>query len=123
MAILRPVVHREQDGRRRQTLDDAVEHDLRFRVHPVQVFEDEQHRLHAAFAEEHALHAIDGVPATLCRVLREEERVLRRERIEDPQDRRDRVLERAVERQQRSRDLGAHAARVVPVVDAEVRAQ
>ncbi|HEY6006224.1 MAG TPA: hypothetical protein VIV57_25315 [Anaeromyxobacter sp.] len=58
--VLGPVVHREQDGRRRQALHEPVEEALGLPVDPVQVFEQQHQRLHAALAQEQALGAVDG---------------------------------------------------------------
>ena len=74
--VLGAVVDQEQQPGRREALDQAIQHGLRLGVNPVQVFEDQQQRLHLAFAQQHALAGPRGcaggvaggrVPGTDCR--------------------------------------------------------
>ena len=55
MLVLRTIVDQEQETRGRQALDETVEQDLRLRVNPVQILEDQQQRLLLTLAEQHAL--------------------------------------------------------------------
>ena len=52
--VLRPVVDEEQDARRREALDEAVEHRLGLRVDPVEILEEHEQRLNLAFPEQPA---------------------------------------------------------------------
>ena len=58
--VLRAVVDQEQEPGRRQALDQAVEQGLRLGIDPVQILEDQQQRLHLAFAQQHALERRRG---------------------------------------------------------------
>ena len=65
MLVLRPVVDQEQEPGRGQALHQGVEQGLRLGIDPVQVLEDQQQRLHLAFAQQHALEGVEGVLAAL----------------------------------------------------------
>ena len=74
--ILGPVVDEQQEPRRRQALDQAVEQGLRLGVDPVQVLEDHQQRLDLALPQQQALHGVEralpalgGIEALPTRVL------------------------------------------------------
>ena len=56
--VLGPVVDEEQEPRRRQAFDEAVQQRLGLGVDPVEVLEHEQHRLHLALAHDDALHGV-----------------------------------------------------------------
>jgi hypothetical protein len=56
--ILRAVVDQEEDPRSRQALDQHIERGLRLRIDPVQVFKDQQQRLHLALAQQDALQRL-----------------------------------------------------------------
>ena len=58
MLVLGAIVHREQGGGGGQALHEGVEEDLGLRVDPVQVLEDEEQGLIAAFAEEHEANGL-----------------------------------------------------------------
>ena len=117
--VLGPVVHQEQDPRRRQALDQAVEQRLGLGVDPVEVLEDQQERLDLALAEQEALDRVERPLAPLRRV---ERLPLRRRRPARPAARGAPAgwLKRAVQRQELPRHLLAHRPRVVPVLDPEV---
>jgi hypothetical protein len=120
--VLGTVVDGEENGRGGQPVHEAVEHLLCLRIDPVQVLEHEQQRLDLALAQEQALGAVDGAAAAHGGIDREE-RVLCGHRVEEPQEGRDRILEVAIEREQRPCDPGPNGARVIAVVDAEIGAQ
>ena len=63
--ILRPVVHEEQEPRRRQALDEPVEQRLGLGVDPVEVLEDHQERLDLALPEQELLERVERSLATL----------------------------------------------------------
>ena len=66
--ILGPVVDQQQEPSRGQALHQGIEQGLGLRVDPVQVFEDQQQRLHLALAQQHALDGLEGALAALRRV-------------------------------------------------------
>ena len=119
LLILGPVVHREQDGRGRQALDEGVEQRLGLGVDPVEVLEDEEQGLRAALPEQHALDGLERPRAARDRVEPRELMVLR-ERVEHPQERRDTVLQSLVEGEDVAGHLRAHRAHVVLLRDLEV---
>ena len=117
--ILRPVVHQEQEPGGRQALDQPIEQRLGLGVDPVQVFEDDQQRLHLALPQQEPLHRVQGAPAALGRIERRPLRVIGRH-VEQRQERRQTAFLRAVQRQELPRQLLAHRARAVAVFDGEV---
>ena len=98
MLVLRAVVDQQQHAGRRQALHQRLEERLRLRIDPVQVLEDQQQRLHLAFAQQHAL---EGLQRALTPLWRFEllERTVRREDVEQGEERGERLLQRLVERQ------------------------
>ena len=68
MQVLGPVIDRQEQPRRAQALDQAIEYGLRLGVHPVQVFEDQQERLDPALVEQEAFHRVLDPPALLGRI-------------------------------------------------------
>ena len=66
--VLRAVVDQQQEAGRGQALDEAVEQRLGLGIDPVQVFEDQQQRLHLAFAQQHALERVERALAALRRI-------------------------------------------------------
>jgi hypothetical protein len=64
------VVDQQQQAGRRQALNQAVEERLRLGIDPVEVFDDEQHGVGLALAEQQALHRIERALPTLRRVER-----------------------------------------------------
>src|SRR5262249_54788282 len=105
--VLRAVVDQQQEPRRRQSLDQAVQEGLRLGIDPVQVFEDQQQGLHLTFAQQHALERIQGALAALGRIQRQEGAVLRQD-VQQREQHRSGVLEGVVERQDMPRHLGPY---------------
>ena len=66
--ILGAVVDQEQEAGGGQALDQAVEQGLGLGVDPVQVFEDQQQRLHLALAQQHPLERLQRALAALRRI-------------------------------------------------------
>jgi len=66
--ILWPVAGQQKEPYGRQTLDQAVEQRLGLGIDPVQIFEQDQERLHQALPEDQPLDAVQGPLATLGRV-------------------------------------------------------
>ena len=118
--VLGPVVHEQQQARRAQALDQAVEQRLRLAVDPVQVLEDQEERLLARFPQQQAAsrrRACAGAAApgsSVCHAASSTGT------SSSASKRRQRRLERAVEREQLARHLLADLAEVVAVLDLEV---
>ena len=102
MLILGAVVDQQQHPRRRQALDQQIEHGLRLGVDPVQVFEDQQQRLHLAFAQQDALQRLQGAAPPLQGV-QGQERTVGRQGFEQGQHGRHGVLEGVIQRQDAAR--------------------
>ena len=96
--VLRAIVDQEQEAGRGQALDQAVEQGLGLRIDPVQVLEDQQQRLHLAFAQQQALEGVERALAALGRIELQKRAVLR-QRVQERQQRWDGVLEGLVQRQ------------------------
>ena len=116
------VIDQEQEPRRRQALDQRIEQGLRLSIDPVQVFADQQQRLHLAFAHEHALERLQGTPAPLWR-LEGEKRMVLRQGLQEPEERRDGLLERLVQGQHLPRHPGPDGAGVVAVLHLRIALQ
>ena len=102
MLILGAVVDQQQHPGRRQALDQHIEHGLRLRVDPVQVFEHQQQRLHLAFAQQDALQRLQGAAPPLQGV-QGQERTVGRQGFEQGQHGWHRVLEGLIQRQDAAR--------------------
>ena len=63
--VLGAVVDQQQQPGGGQALDQAVEQRLGLGIDPVQVLEDEEQRLHLAFAQQQALEGLQGALAAL----------------------------------------------------------
>ena len=118
--VLGAIVHDEQDWCGGHTLHQRVEHGLRLRVDPVQVLEHQEQRLHPTLADQQARHGIERALPSLRR-LEPPERVLLGQRVEEPEQRRQQLVQRLVQRQQMPGDLGANRPDIVTLIDAEVR--
>jgi hypothetical protein len=86
---------------------------------PVQVLENQYERLHLAFPEQNALEGVERALAALGR-LESQERAVRREGLQQEQDRGDGFVERFVERDDLPGNLGPDRSRVVAVFDVDV---
>src|SRR5262249_30083266 len=75
--VLRPIVDQQQQSRRWQALDQAVEQGLRLRINPVQILEDRQERLLLALAQQHTLEGVEGALAALGWIELQERAVVR----------------------------------------------
>jgi hypothetical protein len=118
MAILRAVVDEEQEAGRREVLHQPVEHGLRLGVYPVEVLEHDQERLDLAFPQEEPSQGINGsLPPR--RVERLPPAILHRH-VEEREERRQRRLERAVEREELAGGLLPDGAGCVAVANLEV---
>ena len=110
--VLGAVVDQEQQPGGRQTLDQAVEQRLRLGIDPVQVFEDQEQRLHLAFAQQQALERVEGALAALRRVQGLKGAVLW-QGIQQREQGREGLLERRIQGQHLPGHLGADGPRVV----------
>ena len=120
--VLGAVIDQEQEPRRRQALDQAIQQGLCFGIDPVQVLKDQQQRLHLAFSDHQALERVQGAPAALRRVERQEGVVVQ-QGVQQPQQRRDRVLEGRIECQYLPGHLGPDGPRIVVVLDMGIALQ
>src|SRR5262249_49749104 len=112
----------EQQAGRGQALDHAIEQSLGLSVDPVQILEDQQQRLLLALAQEYALEGIERALTPLGRIELEERAVLR-QRVQERQQGRDRILEGRVERQHLPGHLGPYGACVVALFHVAVALQ
>ncbi len=119
MAVLRAIVDQEQDRGGGQGGHQVVEQGLRFRVDPVEVLQHEDEGLDLALPQEHTLHGVEREMTALGR-LEVPQAVFLGQGVEQPEDRSDDILERFVQGEQMSGDLGADRANVVTVVEAEM---
>ena len=92
MPVVRPVVDQQEQARRRQALAQAVEQDLGLRIQPVQILADQQEGLHLALAQQHSLERGERALAAL-RGIKLQKRAVRRQGVEQRQERRNRVVE------------------------------
>ena len=120
VTVLRPVVHGDEQTSRPETLDERVEQRLRFGVDPVEVFEDQHHRLGVRLAQDQAAQGFERRLATLRRREGEEWMVVGK-RVQQTEDCGNDVLQRLVEGEERAGHLGPDRPRVVTVVDLEMR--
>ena len=111
--VLGPVVDEQQQPRRRQALDQAVEQRLGLGVDPVQVLEHHEERLHLALAEQQPLDAVERALAALRRVEAPATADPRPGTSSSASSAGRRRLERRVEREQLARHLLADLAGVV----------
>src|SRR5262249_47710424 len=109
----------QQQSGRGQALQQRLEERLRLRIDPVQVFEDQQQRLYLAFAQQHALEGVEGALTPLRR-LELLERTVLWEDVQQGEERRERLLQRLVERQHLPGDLGTDGARLIPLLDMRI---
>ena len=65
MLILRAVIDQEEQLGRWETLDQAVQQRLGFRINPVQILKDQQERLYLALPQEHPLEGVERALAAL----------------------------------------------------------
>jgi hypothetical protein len=66
--ILRAIVDQQEEAGRGQALDQTLQQGLGFGIDPVQIFTDEQHRLHLALTQEHPLERLERALAALGRI-------------------------------------------------------
>ena len=119
MAILGPVVDHHQNLRGADSVGEQLQQRLGLRVNPVQVLEDDDERLVEALAHDEALDRLARAAASNGSVHLVEARVARRN-SEQREQMRQRIFERAVERQHLAGDLFAPRALVVTVGDTKI---
>src|SRR5215475_3066209 len=98
MLVLGPIVDQHEDSGRGQALHQGIEEHLGFRVDPMQVFEQHDDRLDLTLAQQKALYTIERALASLQRVHPSPSGILSGN-VEEPEERREKRFERAVERQ------------------------
>ena len=117
--VLGSVVDQQQEAGCWQAVDEAVEQGLGLGIDPVQVFEDQQQRLHLALAQQHALERLQGTLAALWGLERAEGAVVGQD-VQQPKEGGDRLLQGLVQRQHLPGDFGSHGARLVSVLDVDI---
>ena len=120
--VLGAVVDEEQEARRGQALDEAIEQGLGLAVDPVQVLEDHHQRLDLALAQQQALDRVERLLAPLERIEGLPGRLVHRH-VEERQEGGHGGPERRGERQDLPRDLLPDLPRVVAALDREVAAE
>jgi hypothetical protein len=120
--VLGAVVDEQQEPRRRETLDQAVERGLRLRVDPVEILDDHQERLGLALPQEELLQRVDGVLPPRWRGEGLPSGIFHR-RVEEREDRRQCRREGVVECEELLRDLVPDGAGLILVTDLKVRAE
>jgi len=116
---LGPVVDEQQEPRCPDPLEEAVEDRPGLGVDPLEVLEDQDERLAIALLQEEAGQRVEHAAPPLARV-EGAERLILRQRDEERQDRRDRVVEVGVERPDLCPHLSGDLVRPVAVVQLEV---
>ena len=119
MAVLGAVVDEEQEARRGQALDEAIEEGLGLAVDPVQVLEDHHQRLDLALVQQQALDRVERPLAALEGIEGLPGRLLHRH-VQERQEGRHDGRERGGERQDLPRDLFPDLPRVVAALDLEI---
>src|SRR5262249_55432533 len=112
MVVLGAVVDQQEEPGRGEALNEAVQESLSLAVYPVYILEHQEQRLHLALTEEHPLEGIERALAALGWIKREERAVLR-QGVQERQQRRDRVLEGRIERQDLAGHFGPDGACIV----------
>jgi hypothetical protein len=117
--VFRAVVDQQEHAGCGQALDQSLEERLRLRIDPVQVFKDQQQRLHLTFAQQHALERLQHALTPLRR-LELLERTVLWEDVQQGEERGKRLLQRLVERQHLPGDLGPDGAWLIAVLDMRI---
>src|SRR5262245_14044871 len=104
MLILGTVVDEEQESRRRHAVDDRLEDRLGLGVHPVEILEHDDERLHLTFAQQQTL---DGFERSLPALRRIEAvpAVIVDRGVEKSEQRRERWLQGAIQRKELAGDF------------------
>ena len=102
--VLGPVVDEEQEPRRRQALDEAVQQRLGLGVDPVEILEDHQERLDLGLAQEQPLDRVQRPLPALGRVEGLPLGIIDGH-VQEGEERRERRLQGAVQREEPSRHL------------------
>jgi hypothetical protein len=113
--VVRPVVDQQEQARCRQALDETVEQRLGLRIQPVQILTDQQQGLYLALAQQHPLERSECVLAAL-RGIELQERAIRRQGIQQYEERRDGIVEGRVERLDLRCHIGLDGARVLALL-------
>src|SRR5262245_10806849 len=119
MTVCRTVVDEQHKVRRRQALDKSVEQGLALAIDPVQVLEDQEERPLARFAQQKLPECLKCAVTALRRIECVPLGIVHRY-VDQGQQRRERRLHSAVEREQLAGHLLPDFAELVPVLDLEV---
>src|SRR5262249_24347191 len=110
----------QQYGRRREPPGEVVEERLRLDVDPLKIFDDQEERSLARLAQQQSAHRLERAPPTFGGIERPPPGVLVDLDVEQGEQRRQRRLQRFVEREHLPRHLLANLPAVVAIVDREV---
>ncbi len=122
MPVLGPVVDEEEQRRRGQALDEAIEERLGLRVDPVEILDDQQEWLRLRLAQDEALDRIQYPLPALRRVESLPLRILERH-VEEGEQRGKRRLQRTVQGEDSPGDLFQDVSMRVAVADPEIALQ
>ena len=117
--VLRAVVDQQQEAGRWQALDQVVQQGLGLGIDPVQVLTDQEQGLHLALAQQHAFERLEGTLAALRGLERAKGTVVG-QGVQQPEEGRNGLLERLVQRQHLPGDPGPHGTRLIRVLDVDV---
>jgi hypothetical protein len=120
--VVGPIVDEQQEARAPHPLEERVEQGLCFGIDPLEVFEQQHEGLALALSHDQAHQRFEHVLAPLVGIERAE-RIVRRQRVEERQDRRDRVGEPGIEVAERRRHALGHARRGIARVDLKIGAE
>ncbi len=121
MLVLGTVIDEEQETRRGQAVDEAIEQGLGLAVDPVQVLKDHHQGLDLALAQQQALDRVERLPAPLGRIEGLPGRLVHRH-VQERQEGGHDGPERRGECQDLPRDLLPDLPRVVAALDLEIAA-
>src|SRR5262245_32839207 len=122
MLVLWSIVHQQQQRRREQAVHKAVQQGLGLGVNPVQIFKDQEQRLHLTFAQQYALECGERALPPQLRI-KPQKWAIGGQRIQESQQRRNSLLQGFVQGQEVSSDLGPDGARVIAILDVDIALQ
>src|SRR5262245_34171238 len=122
MLVLWPVADQEQDPRRAQVVDEAVEKRLAFGVDPVEILEDNDHGMDTALLKQQQPYRLQSAPTSLIGVEPVPTGIVHRN-VEDPEARRHERVEGNPERCQLAGDLFTRFERRLVLGHLEVSAE
>ncbi len=120
VCVFGTVGREEQQARGTEARDETIEDSLRLGVDPVKVFEDQEDRLLARFAQQQSRHRVERAPATFGGIERSPLGLVVKGNVEQGEQRRQGGLQRFVEREHLARHLFSNLAESVAALNLEV---